>query len=455
MNVILIEIINSSLKLYESMPVLSKLIATDPRERGSALEKLLISGGKTLTGRVKVSAAKNAVLPILTATLLAETPCFLEDIPDLADVKSICMVIENLGAKISRENRHICIRVPRLWNVEAPYEFVRKMRASFLVMGPLLARTGKVRIALPGGCAIGSRPIDLHLKGFHLLGAEIKQGHGYIEAKAKQLVGSRIYLDFPSVGATENLMMAATLAQGKTVIENAAEEPEVVDLANFLNAMGAKIKGAGTKLLRIEGVQALQGATYSVIPDRIEAGTFMIAAAMTGGDLIVDNVICEHITPVLTKLQEAGVYVERGETFARVKGTDLIQPADIKTMPYPGFPTDMQPQFMAFMSISSGNASIITETVFENRFMHVNELRRMGAKIKVCGRAAVVQGVRQLSGAKVKATDLRAGAALVLAGLAAKGETEVVNLEHIDRGYDSFVEKLNQLGADIKRVPME
>lgn len=415
------------------------------------MDRLVITGGKELSGRVKVSPAKNAVLPVITATLLAKTPCLLEEVPALADVETICSVIEYLGAEVIREGAGLKIYVPEIRQTEAPYDFVRRMRASFLVMGPLLARTGRARIALPGGCAIGSRPIDLHLKGFCLLGAEIIQGHGFIEAKAKKLIGSRIYLDFPSVGATENLIMAASLASGRTVIENAAEEPEVVDLANFLNAMGASVKGAGTKVIRIEGVSELYGAIYNVIPDRIEAGTFMMAAAISGGEVTVENVICDHIAPVLAKLQEAGVQVERGETWVKVTAPDRVKPADIKTMPYPGFPTDMQPQFMALMSLSRGGASVITETVFENRFMHVNELKRMGAKIKVSGRTAIVQGVKHLTGARVKATDLRAGAALVLAGLAARGETEISNLQHIDRGYESLVDKIKSLGAGIKR----
>lgn len=416
------------------------------------MERLVVTGGKKLSGRVKISPAKNAVLPIITAALLAKTPCLIEEVPALADVKTICSVIEYLGAKVELEGPGLKISVPEIAHTEAPYDFVRKMRASFLVMGPLLARTGRSRIPLPGGCAIGSRPIDLHLKGFCLLGADIIQGHGYIEARAKKLVGSRIYLDFPSVGATENLLMAASLAKGQTIIENAAEEPEVVDLANFLNAMGARIKGAGTKVIRVEGVDELHGAIHNVIPDRIEAGTFMIAAAISGGDVLVDNVICDHIKPVAAKLREAGVDVEEGESHVRVAARERIKPADIKTMPYPGFPTDMQPQFMALMSMSSGGASVITETVFENRFMHVNELKRMGAKIKITGRTAIIQGVRSLSGAKVKATDLRAGAALVLAGLTARGETEISNVYHVDRGYESFEEKMKNLGADIKRI---
>ncbi|MFZ5597546.1 MAG: UDP-N-acetylglucosamine 1-carboxyvinyltransferase [Bacillota bacterium] len=415
------------------------------------MSRLIIRGKKKLSGTVKVSPAKNAVLPIITAALLSKAPCFIEEVPDLADVRTICTMIEHLGAGVEREKGGLKISVPDVINNEAPYDFVRRMRASFLVMGPLLARTGRARISTPGGCAIGSRPIDLHLKGFSLLGADIKQGEGYIDAVADRLVGSRIYLDYPSVGATENLIMAASLAEGTSVIENAAEEPEVVDLANFLNTMGARIKGAGTKVIRVEGVEELSGATYSVIPDRIEAGTYLVAAAMAGGDVRVDNVICNHINPVLAKLREAGTELEEGEGFVLVHGGGHIKPIDIKTMPYPGFPTDMQPQFMAMMTLCGGT-SVITETVFENRFMHVNELKRMGARIKVSGRSAIVQGQEGLSGAKVKATDLRAGAALVLAGLVAEGVTEVCNVFHIDRGYGNIVEKLRQLGADIERA---
>lgn len=414
------------------------------------LSRIVIRGGKKLSGMVKISPAKNAVLPIIAASLLSKTPCLLEEVPDLADVRTICSVIEFLGARVEKEGAGLKISTPLVENNEAPYEFIRKMRASFLIMGPLLARTGRARISTPGGCAIGTRPIDLHLKGFCLLGADIKQGQGFIEARADGMVGSRIYLDYPSVGATENIMMAASMARGTTLIENAAEEPEVVDLANYLNTMGARIKGAGTKIIRVEGVDELYGSEYSVIPDRIEAGTFLAAAAAAGGDVLVDNVICGHINPVLAKLQESGVYVEEGEGYVRVSGDGGLLPTDIKTMPYPGFPTDMQPQFMA-MLVLAGGTSVITETVFENRFMHVNELKRMGARIKVSGRTVIVQGVEKLTGAKVKATDLRAGAALTIAGLAAEGTTEIGNVYHIDRGYEKFVEKLKGLGAEITR----
>jgi len=414
------------------------------------LEKLIVRGGASIRGTVKVSGAKNAVLPIIAASLLSEGACTLQDIPNLADVASICRVIEKLGARVCRGDKEINISVPDLKEVEAPYEYVRLMRASFLVMGPLLARAGRAVMPLPGGCAIGTRPIDLHLKGFKALGAKIIYGHGCIEAVAERLKGSQIYLDFPSVGATENLIMAASLARGATVIENAAEEPEIVDLVNFLNAMGARIKGAGTKIIRVEGVPRLSGTVHTVIPDRIEAGTFLTAVAITGGDVLVDNVICDHLKPVTAKLREAGVRVEENENSIRVSSDSELQPVDIKTMPYPGFPTDMQAQLMAVLCLARGT-SMITETVFENRFMHANELKRMGARIKIEGRTAVVQGVPRLTGAPVKATDLRAGAALVLAGLAAEGRTEIGNIFHIDRGYDRLEEKLRGLGADIQR----
>jgi len=405
-----------------------------------------------LTGSVKISGAKNAVLPVIAGSLLATTPCKIEEIPNLEDVRTFAEVLEYLGAKVSyRPPEALVIDCGELSGYEAPYELVRKMRASFLVMGPLLARWGRAKISLPGGCAIGTRPIDLHLKGFEALGAEIILGHGYVEARAPQgLKGARIYLDFPSVGATENIIMAASLAQGQTVLENPAEEPEVVDLANFLNAMGARIRGAGTNMIRIDGVKELRGCVHSVIPDRIEAGTFMVAAAITGGDVWLDNVLTEHLKPVMAKLQEAGVHLEYDVNGVRVRGGP-IKAVDIKTLPYPGFPTDMQAQMMALMTVAHGT-SIITETVFENRFMHVDELKRMGACIKIEGRSAVVEGVPCLTGCPVKATDLRAGAALIIAGLAADGETEVGCIHHIYRGYENIEEKLRGLGADIWRV---
>jgi UDP-N-acetylglucosamine 1-carboxyvinyltransferase len=417
------------------------------------VEKIIIRGGNRLAGTIKVSGAKNAVLPIITATLLASTPCTIEEVPDLEDVRTICRTIEHLGVNIEKRGKDIYyIDGSKITSYEAPYELVRKMRASFLVMGPLLARLGRAKISLPGGCAIGTRPIDLHLKGFESLGAKIIFGHGFIDAEAPPggLVGNRIYLDFPSVGATENIMMAASMAKGQTIIENPAEEPEIVDLANILNAMGAKVRGAGTNIIRIDGVSEMKGAWHSIIPDRIEAGTYMVAAAITGGDLWVENALTEHLKPVIAKLKEAGVTIEEDISGIRVKSSGAIKAVDIKTLPYPGFPTDMQAQFMALMTIANG-ASIITETVFENRFMHVAELKRMGASIKIKGHSAIVEGQPKLTGCPVNATDLRAGAALVLAALAAESETHIGHVRHIDRGYDGLVEKLQAVGADIRR----
>ncbi len=416
------------------------------------MEKLIIHGGRTLHGRVRVSSAKNAVLPIIVATLLPSTPASIVDAPELDDVKTICSVLESLGAKVTRKDHVLTFDTSMVNKTEASYELMSKMRASFLIMGPLLSRMGHAKIALPGGCMIGSRPIDLHLKAFEALGAEIHVGNGFVEGYAPNgLKGTTIYLDFPSVGATENILMAAAMAEGRTVIENAAEEPEIVDLVTFLNSMGANIKGAGTNVIRVEGVKELTGISHTVIPDRIEAGTFMIAAAMVGGDVVIDNVLTEHLKPLLAKLSEAGVQVIKDIDSVRVISDGHIRSTDIKTLPYPGFPTDLQAQFMALMTIGNG-VSKITETVFENRFMHVGELQRMGASIQVEGRCAIVRGVPFLNGAFVRATDLRAGAALTLAGLVAHGETEVGELHHIDRGYDHLVEKLQGLGADIVRV---
>lgn len=419
------------------------------------MEKLVIHGGNKLYGTIKISGAKNAVLPLIAATLLGTSPSTLESIPDLEDVRTFSQVLMHLGVAVqyNKDEQTMVVDSTVISTCEAPYELVRKMRASFLIMGPLLARYGHSKISLPGGCAIGTRPIDLHLKGFEALGAKIDIGHGYIEAKAPQggLTGARIYLDFPSVGATENIMMAACMAKGQTILENPAHEPEIVDLANYLNTMGARIRGAGTNVIKIEGVPELTGKVYEVIPDRIEAGTYMVAAAMTGGDLYVENALPEHLKPVIAKLKEAGVTIEEDINGIRVKSDGKLRPVDIKTLPYPGFPTDMQAQFMAMTTVSQGT-SVISETVFENRFMHVDELKRMGANIKIDGRSAVVEGVTTLTGCPVKATDLRAGAALVLAGLVAEGETEVGYLHHIDRGYDGLVEKLCGVGADIKRI---
>ena len=416
------------------------------------MEKLIIQGGTPLQGRIRVSSAKNAVLPIIAATLLASTPSTLLEIPDLEDVHTICDVIASLGVKVTKDGENITFDASTISATEAPYDLVRRMRASFLVMGPLLARKGEARIALPGGCAIGSRPIDLHLKAFEALGATITMGEGFVEAKAPEgLKGNLIYLDFPSVGATENVIMAATFAEGKTIIENAAEEPEIVDLATFLNSMGANIRGAGTDVIRIEGVKELKGAVHTVIPDRIEAGTYLIAAAMAGGDVYVENALSEHLKPVVAKLKEAGVTVEEDIDGIRVISNGQLKATSIKTLPYPGFPTDMQAQFMAMTTVAKGTSTVM-ETVFENRFMHVDELKKMGASIEVDDRKAIVTGVEQLIGAEVEATDLRCGAALVCAGLAASGVTKVGQLTHIDRGYDNLVAKLKGIGANIVRV---
>lgn len=421
------------------------------------MEKLIVKGGNRLVGAVKTSGAKNAVLPIIAASILGTTPSHLDEVPMLEDVHTISEVLKCLGlaVKCSQEKNVLDIDSTSITSYEAPYELVRTMRASFLVMGPLLARIGKARISMPGGCAIGARPIDIHLKGFEALGVKIEQGHGYIEASAPEgLKGTGIYFDFPSVGATENIMMAASLAEGTTILENAAEEPEIVDLANYLNKMGAKIRGAGTDTIRIEGVEKLHGADYTIIPDRIEAGTYMIAAAMTGGDIVVENVLPEHQKPLIAKLREAGAVVEEDIDKVRVIGKNPLKAVSIKTLPYPGFPTDMQAQMMAMMVIAEGRSKV-TENVFENRFMHVVELNRMGAQISTEGRSAVIDGPCKLTGCDVRATDLRAGAAMILAGLVAEGTTRIGDLHHIDRGYENIVAKLKNLGADIERVDVD
>lgn len=421
------------------------------------MEKLIVRGGNRLVGAVKTSGAKNAVLPIIAASILGTTPSHLDEVPMLEDVHTISEVLKCLGLKVkfNPEANVLDIDSTDITSFEAPYELVRTMRASFLVMGPLLARIGKARISMPGGCAIGARPIDIHLKGFEALGVKIEQGHGYIEASAPDgLKGTGIYFDFPSVGATENIMMAASLAEGTTILENAAEEPEIVDLANYLNKMGAKIRGAGTDTIRIEGVKELHGADYTIIPDRIEAGTYMIAAAMTGGDVVVENVLPEHQKPLIAKLREAGAVVEEDVDKVRVIGQGLLKAVAVKTLPYPGFPTDMQAQMMAMMVIAEGRSKV-TETVFENRFMHVVELNRMGAQISTEGRSAVIDGPCKLTGCDVRATDLRAGAAMILAGLVAEGTTRIGDLHHIDRGYENIVAKLKKLGADIERVDVD
>ena len=419
------------------------------------LEKFIIKNNGPLLGRVKVNGAKNAVLPIMAATLLTNEICYLENVPDLRDVKVMKEVITHFGGEfIDISKNEKSIRVRKISTSEAPYELVQKMRASFFVMGPLLAKTGVARVSLPGGCAIGARPVDLHLKGFAALGAEISQGQGYIEAKADELIGSTIYLDFPSVGATENIMMAAVLAKGETVIENAAEEPEIIDLSNFLNKMGANVRGAGTDTIRIEGVKNLKGTRHEIIPDRIETGTYMVAAAITKGDVVIENIVPAHIKPVIAKLKETGAELEIGEDVIRVNASNISESVDLTTLPYPGFPTDMQAQFMALMTVLNGT-SVINETVFENRFMHIPELARLGANIRIEGHSAIVRGVSELEGSEVVATDLRAGAALVLAGLVSKGETHVNSIYHIDRGYSNLESNLRKLGADIKRVTVE
>ena len=419
------------------------------------MEQLVIHGGNPLRGRVKIGGAKNAVLPIIAAALLGgRGVSTLHDVPALEDVYTISAVLRALGvaADYSAADHQLRIDAAQIATVSAPYELVRKMRASFLIMGPLLAREGRAEISLPGGCAIGTRPIDLHLKGFEALGAEIDIFQGAIHASApKGLKGARIYFDFPSVGATENVMMAASCAAGQTIIENPALEPEIVDLANYLNVMGAHIRGAGTNRIKIDGVPGLCGADYTIIPDRIEAGTYMVAAAMTRGDVYIENAISEHLKPVVAKLKETGAVIEEDIAGIRVRADDVMRAIDLKTMPYPGFPTDMQAQFMAMLTVAEGT-SVVTETVFENRFMHVEELVRMGAQIRVDGRTATIEGNMSLTGTEVKATDLRAGAAMVLAGLVAEGETRVGYIHHIDRGYDGLVAKLVALGADIERV---
>ncbi|WP_338471019.1 UDP-N-acetylglucosamine 1-carboxyvinyltransferase [Niallia sp. XMNu-256] len=418
------------------------------------MEKIIVRGGKRLSGTVKVEGAKNSVLPVIAATLLAsDGRSVIRDVPTLSDVYTINEVLRYLNADVAFENNTVIVDASRTLSVEAPFEYVRKMRASVLVMGSLLARNGRARVALPGGCAIGSRPIDQHLKGFEAMGATVKVGNGFIEAEAKngRLHGAKIYLDFPSVGATENIMMAAVLADGVTVIDNVAKEPEIVDLANFLNKMGAKVKGAGTGTIRIEGVDVLYGAEHHIIPDRIEAGTFMVAAAITGGNVLVKGAVPEHLNSLIAKMVEMGVTIMEEDEGLRVIGSDHLKAVDIKTMPHPGFPTDMQSQMMALLLHAQGT-SMITETVFENRFMHVEEFRRMNADLKIEGRSVVINGPSNLQGAEVAATDLRAAAALVLSGLVADGITRVTELKHLDRGYVDFHEKLASLGADIERV---
>lgn len=418
------------------------------------MDKIIVKGGNQLRGTVKIEGAKNAVLPILAASILASKGQLeLSNVPILSDVYTMNNVLRflNIDVEFSENQHEIKMDATKQISTEAPFEYVSKMRASIVVMGPLLARTGHAKVAMPGGCAIGTRPIDLHLKGLTVLGAHITQKDGYIEASADRLVGTNIYLDFPSVGATQNIMMAATLAEGTTTLENAACEPEIVDLAMVLNKMGAHVIGAGTESIRIEGVQELHGTTHAVVQDRIEAGTFMVAAAATKGDVLVQDAISEHNKPLISKMREMGVTVIDEDDGVRVIGPEKLKPVSIKTLPHPGFPTDMQPQISVLQLLAQGT-STLTETVFENRFIHLEELRRMNAQYKIEGSSVIMHGPTDFSGAEVAATDLRAGAALVIAGLVAKGYTQVTNLKYLDRGYYNFHGKLSALGAQIKRV---
>ncbi|MDW7728992.1 MAG: UDP-N-acetylglucosamine 1-carboxyvinyltransferase [Bacillota bacterium] len=415
-------------------------------------QELIVQGGIPLHGSVRIKGSKNAGLPIIAAALLMDEPVVIEEVPDLLDVRTMLSVIESLGAVVdydSNEER-ITINPKNLQSAEPPVDHMQKMRASFLVLGPLLARYGYARLSLPGGCAIGTRPVDLHLKGFEAMGVEFSYTSGLVEGKTGFLKGADVYLDYPSVGATENLIMAAVLAKGSTTIENAASEPEIVDLAGFLNSAGAKISGAGTKTIRINGVKQLGGTKYAVIPDRIEAGTFLLSAAVTGGEIIVNNVLAAHLKPLLAKMRETGVEIEETDLSAiRVRGSLDKKCVDLKTQPYPGFPTDLQPQFMSLLAASRGTG-LVTETVFENRFRHIGGLLRMGADIQVEGSRAVVQGVKKLSGAPVEASDLRGAAALVLAALSAGGTSRITGLEHLWRGYSGFEDRLRSLGANLK-----
>jgi len=416
------------------------------------LDKIVIHGGARLHGEVRVSGAKNAALPLLFATLLAGGDHRLRNVPRLRDIDTAARLLEHVGAVVQRDGDTFAIEAGGIRSDEAPYDLVRTMRASVLVLGPLVSRLGHARVSLPGGCAIGARPINLHLKGLEAMGARITLDHGYVEARAERLHGARICFDLPTVGGTENLMMAATLAKGTTVLENAACEPEIVDLAEALIGMGARIEGAGTDIITIEGVDDLAPMDYTVMPDRIEAGTYMAAAAITAGDVLVRDVVPAHLDAFTLKLEEAGVAITASEQGLRVQGPQRLEAVNIKTRPFPGFPTDMQAQFMALMCLAHGT-SMISENVFENRFMHVCELQRMGADIAIEGKVATVKGVTQLLGAPVMATDLRASASLVLAGLAADNTTEISRIYHLDRGYEQLEMKLQQLGARIDRVP--
>ncbi|MFW6265929.1 MAG: UDP-N-acetylglucosamine 1-carboxyvinyltransferase [Halanaerobiales bacterium] len=414
------------------------------------MAKFIVTGKKPLKGKITVSGAKNAALPIITASLLADSPSKLMDIPDLRDVAHLCTILEEMGAEVNHKGDVVEVDPTSLSDYEADPELARKLRASYYILGVMLAKKGIARTSLPGGCNIGNRPIDLHLKGFRALGAEVELDHGIIEVKADRLQGNRIYLDYPSVGATINIMLAATGAEGQTIIENAAREPEIVDLANYLTVMGAKIKGVGTDIVKIESVDSLEGAEHRIIPDRIEAGTYMIAAALTGGEIFVNNVLAEHVKPLIAKLKEMNVKLEEKIEGIKIKGNGSLQAVDVKTLPYPGFPTDLQAQMMVLLT-QANDSSLVIETVFENRFMHVDELKRMGADIKLDGHSALIKPSK-LAGAEVTAADLRAGAALILAGLVAEGRTEIRNIYHVERGYENITEKLAGIGADIKKV---
>lgn len=421
------------------------------------MSKLVVTGGSRLEGRVRAGGRKNSAVAILPATLLVEGPSTIENIPLIQDVSVYCDILRALGARVTTvpgnglECPRAVIDPSGLRWQPPPQELVKRLRASYYLLGVLLAKYGRAEVTFPGGCDIGSRPIDQHIKGFTALGASVKVEHGVVMAEATKLVGSSIYLDVVSVGATVNIMLAATLAEGRTIIENAAKEPHVVDLANYLNAAGANVKGAGTDIIKITGVKRLTGVTHSIIPDEIEAATYMIAAAATKGDVVVENVIPKHLESVSAKLAETGATVEENGDYLRVVGNGRPRPVTVKTLPYPGFPTDAQQQLTAMLCVAAGTSNV-TETVFEGRFKHINELKRMGAQITVEGRTAIVQGVGHLTGAAVKATDLRAGAALVVAGLMAEGETEISDIEHIDRGYERAVEKLSTIGAGLRRV---
>lgn len=414
-------------------------------------ERLIIEGGQPLFGCVRASGAKNAGLVLMAASIMAEGRTILDNVPQIRDVEVMIKILNDIGVSTAWNedgSLSICPQ-PEKIRIKTSYELSKKLRASNLFLGALLGGKGEAMVSLPGGCDIGSRPMDLHIKGVQALGAEVVIEHGFIYARAKKTVGSRVYLDFPSVGATENIMMMAAKTPGVTTLENAAKEPEIVDLANFLNFMGARVRGAGTDIIKIDGVPELKAGRYAIIPDRIEAGTYMVAAAISGGEIIVENIIPTHLHPIIAKLQETGAYIEETEQGIIVKAGPKILPADIKTLPYPGFPTDMQSQMMALLTLADGH-SVIVENVFENRYQIVDELKRMGARIKVEGHTAVVEGTNHLCGTQVKATDLRAGAALILAALAAQGETVIENATHIFRGYENISEKLISLGARVK-----